>query len=401
MRECNRIVPELPAPVAAADKPVSHSAQLELEIHANASSESMSVKGDASARGELMAAALATSWRQTPTAPQFSASDLAFVTPLLLESGGGALAWRRVRTSDLQVIPAAAELQQAYRLHAIQAARHEIDLKQVLELFRDANIEPLLVKGWAIARHYAEPGSRSYGDIDLCVRSEDYEKARGVLRAAGDRYPIDLHKGMGMLDDRSWDELFSRSELVPLDEAMVRVLAPEDHLRVLCFHLLRHGVERAAGLCDIAVALETRPRHFNWDVCLGKNQKHADWIICTLGLAQELLDAEVGETPFAVSKRQPAWLKPAVLRAWARPFSAHFTRRDPLGHYLQRPRGLMRALAGRWPTPIVGTVGTGGAFNNLPRFPYQLGYLLIRSGRFLKQLATSEPEESFFTLRNQ
>lgn len=348
-----------------------------------------------------MAAALATSWRQTPTAPQFSASDLAFVTPLLLESGGGALAWRRVRNSHLQATPAAAELQQAYRLHALQAARHEINLKQVIELFRDARIESFLVKGWAIARHYAEPGARSYGDIDLCVCSEDYEKARDLLRAVGDRYPIDLHKGMGMLDDRSWDELFSRSELVPLNDAMVRVLAPEDHLRVLCFHLLRHGIERAAGLCDIAVALETRSRHFEWDTCLGKNQKRADWIICTLGLTRELLGAEVGEIPFAVLKQQPAWLKRAVLRAWARPFSTHFTRQDPLDHYLQRPRGLLRALAARWPTPIISTVGTGGAFNNLPRLPYQLGYLLIRSGRFLKQLATSEPETRFFSPRNQ
>ena len=92
-----------------------------------------------------------------------------------------------------------------------------------------------------------------------------------------------------MLDDRSWDELFSRSELVPLEDAMVRVLSAEDHLRVLCFHFLRHGVERAAGLCDIAVALETRSRHFDWDVCLGENQKRADWIVCTVGLAKELL----------------------------------------------------------------------------------------------------------------
>ena len=93
----------------------------------------MAVKEDASARGELMAAALATSWRQTPNAPEFSVSDLASVTPLLLESGAGALAWRRVRNSHLQATPAAAELQQAYRLHAIQAARHEINIREVLE----------------------------------------------------------------------------------------------------------------------------------------------------------------------------------------------------------------------------------------------------------------------------
>lgn len=320
--------------------------------------------------------------------------------PLLLESGGGALAWRRVRNSQLKATPAAAELQQAYRLHAIQAALHEINIKQVLVLIRAAGVEPLLVKGWAIARLYPEPGTRPYGDIDLCVRPEDYSTAREVLRAAGDRYPVDLHKGTGLLDDREWDELFSRSQLVPLEDVAVRVLSAEDHLRNLCFHLLRHGVERPSGLCDIAVALESRPRDFAWHVCLGENRTRADWIACTIGLARQLLGAETGDTPFGVRKRLPPWLVNGVLKTWGKPFSGHFTQQNSMGFYLHHPRGLVQALAARWPTPIVGTVGTGGAFNELPRFPYQLGYLMIRSGRFLKQLTASELEAArFFTPR--
>jgi hypothetical protein len=360
----------------------------------------MALRECARARGELVAALLATSWRSTPSVPELSASNLAVITPLLLESGAGALAWRRVRNSDLKDTAPAGELQQAYRLHAIQASLHEINLKQSLELLRDSSIEPLLVKGWAIARQYPEPGSRAYGDIDLCVRDDDYEQARNLLSGAGDRYAVDLHKGTGMVDDREWAEPFARSQLVPLDDVRVRVLCEEDHLRVLCFHLLRHGIERPIGLCDIAVALEMRSQSFDWKICLGENRKRADWIICTIGLAQELLGAEVGDVPFDVSKRQPAWLVDSVLKAWGRRFSTHFTQQDPLDSYYHRPRGLARALAARWPTPIMSTVGTGGAFNNLPRFPYQVCYLLIRSGRFLRHLATSEPDADFFTPRN-
>ena len=343
--------------------------------------------------GELVAAVLGASWRQTPAAPDLSTAELTKVTPLLLESGAGALAWCSVRNSQLKATPAATELQQAYRLHAIQAALHEIKIKQVLVLFRSAGVESLLVKGWAIARLYLEPGIRPYGDIDLCVRPEDYRTARDVLRAAGDRYPVDLHKGTDLLDDREWDELIARSQLVPLDDVAVRVLSAEDHLRVLCFHLLRHGVERSIGLCDIAVALESRPRDFAWHVCLGENRTRANWIACTIGLARQLLGAETGDTPLAVrAERPPPWLVKCVLKAWGRPFSAHFTQQNSMGFYLHHPRGLVQALAARWPTPIVGTVGAGGAFNKLPRFPYQLGYLLIRSGRFLKQLTGSESE---------
>ncbi|MEP6922737.1 MAG: hypothetical protein ABI967_16585, partial [bacterium] len=85
---------------------------------------------------------------------------------------------------------------------------------------------------------------------------------------------------------------------------------------------------------------------------------------------------------------------------WGRPFSTHFTQQNSMGFYLHHPAGWIRALAARWPTPIVGTIGTGAPFNNLPRFPYQVSYMLIRSVRFLKQLRSSEPEAyPFFSAR--
>jgi hypothetical protein len=345
----------------------------------------MALKESATSRGALVAAFLAGSWRQQPNEPSLTPTELLNITPLLLESGAGALAWRRLRNSTLAATSVAGEMQQAYRLHALQAAVHESNIKQVLKLLRSADVEPLLVKGWAIARLYPESGLRPYGDIDLCVRSKDYLKAGKVLREAGDRCPVDLHKGTGLLDYHDWDELFSRSQLLPLDETSVRVLAPEDHLRVLCFHLLRHGIERPIGLCDIAVALESRSLDFDWTRCLGKTQKHADWIACVMGLARELLGADLGEIPIQIKQHQPTWIVRTVLKAWGRSFSCHFTQQAPMDFYAHHPRGLVQALVARWPTPIVGTVGVGGSFNRLPRFPYQLGYLIVRSLRFMKQ----------------
>ena len=347
----------------------------------------MALREFARARGELVAALLARSWRQQPGEPSLSAAELVNITPLLLQSGAGALAWRRLRNSPFATTPDANELQQAYRLHALQAAVHETNIKKVLTLLRSADVEPLLVKGWAIARFYLETGLRPYGDIDLCVHPADYVKAREALSDAGDRYPVDLHQGTASLDYHDWDELFSRSQLVPLDETSVRVLSPEDHLRVLCFHLLRHGVERPIGLCDIAVALESRPDDFDWSKCFGKTQKHGDWIRCVIGLARELLDADVGEIPFPLKEHQLPWIVRTVLNAWGRSFSSHFSQQAPMDFYAHHPRGLVQALAGRWPTPIVGTVGVGGSFNRLPRFPYQVGYVVLRSLRFVRQVS--------------
>ncbi len=50
-----------------------------------------------------------------------------------------------------------------------------------------------------------------------------------------------------------------RSQLVNLDGVDVRVPGLEDHLGILCLHLLHHGAFRPLWLCDIAAALETRP----------------------------------------------------------------------------------------------------------------------------------------------
>lgn len=387
MRAYNQAAVARHAPVAAAHKRVSPSAQLVLGTPASANSESMPLRVSARSSGELVAAALAGCWRADPYRLELSATEFASITPLLLQSGAGALAWRRVRNSQLAETSSGNELQQAYRLHAIQAALHETNIKQVLELLRAAGVEPVLAKGWAIARSYPEIGLRPYGDLDFCVAPNQFADAKAALTEAGARYPVDLHRGLRMLDFGSWDELFERSQLVPLDETLVRVFAPEDHLRLLCFHLLRHGVERPIGLVDIAVALEGRGDKFDWPTCLGSDQKHADWIITSIDLASELLDADVGNVPFSLKQRQPRWIVNSVLKAWGSSFANHFSQAAPLGFYRHQPRGLAKALAARWPTPIIGTIGVGGSFNRLPRFPYQLGYLLLRSLRFLKQVS--------------
>src|SRR5262249_5230360 len=157
-------------------------------------------------------------------------------------------------------------------------------------------IEPLLFKGWAIARLYPEPGLRASGDIDLCVRPEEYAAALAALRdvpeAAG---RLDIHRGFSprhlgfsLLNDRTLDALYEREEWVSLGDTRVRILSPEEHLRFLCLHLLGHGGWRALWLCDVAVALESRPSTFDWDRCLSGDRRRSDWVACTLGLAHRL-----------------------------------------------------------------------------------------------------------------
>ncbi|HET9531637.1 MAG TPA: nucleotidyltransferase family protein [Blastocatellia bacterium] len=338
--------------------------------------------------GRLIANLLTGAWRLSPDPPGVSLDELASIVPLLNASGAGPLAWWRVKNSSLRDAPQAQPLLEAYRYHTIQAIIHEINLKKVLALYRSNGIDPVLVKGGAIARLYPELGLRLYGDIDLCIPPKQYEAAVEVKRSAeGRSFPIDLHRGFEKLDNRRADELFARSEVVKIGEVEARVLCPEDHLRVLCLHTLRHGAMRPVWLIDIAVAFESRPDRFEWDICIGNDKRRADWIACSIGLAHRLLGVNVDDTPVARrAKSLPRWIVPSVLKLWSSRQKPHGIR-TPMAHYLRHPAGLAAAIRLRWPNPIEATVDVNGPFNEWPRLPFQLGDCVVRTARFAAQLA--------------
>lgn len=343
----------------------------------------------AKSTGLLIAQILTQSWRESPPPLESSAEDLTRVASLLLGSGAAALAWWRVRGSALVSSPEASALRHAFYHFTLEADLHERDIKQVLTLFRAAGVEPLLIKGWASARLYQEPGMRVYGDIDLCVRPEQQEAALAVTKSPEcKQYNVDLvYDELSWLDNRSFDELYARSQQLTLNDVEVRIPSPEDHLRIQCLHLLKHGAWRPLWLCDIAVAVENRSDNFDWDLCLGKDRRRADWIACTIGLANQLLGAEVEDTPVADrAKRLPRWLIPAVLKQWQKPCAADHHPPELMLATLRNRTGLLRALRGRWPDPIQATIWMGGSFNELPRLPFQLRYFQVQAMRFLARL---------------
>jgi hypothetical protein len=335
----------------------------------------------------LIARVLAGSWRQFPTPLELSQRDLDFVTPSLLQSGAAALAWSRLRLSHSSSEQEPSELQQAYRLYALQALRNERDLGRVIALLRSIDVESILVKGWAVARHYSESGLRPYGDIDFCVAPKDYERARAILKSdEGRYYNVDLHHGFARLDDHSWEELESRSLKLNVGEANVRILCPEDHLRVLCFHFLREGAWRPLWLCDIALALESRSTDFDWERCLGKDRKRRRWFACVLVLAHLLLSANLENVPDDVAKQQlPHWFLPCVLKEWEAPSMPrrHLT---PMTTAWRRPMQALKGLRFHWPNAIEGTIGAKGSFNELPRLPFQLSSCFFRALDLFRKL---------------
>src|SRR6476660_4839097 len=220
-------------------------------------------------KGNLVAEVLSGSWRTTNIP---------------------ALRMTEAELDALGTSPSAEVLHQAYRLQSLQSEIHEQKIEKVFRLFHLAGVDAVLAKGWATAGLYSERTLRPYGDIDVCVRPEHFKIAIDVLNdpEASDCW-VDLHQHFYEIEDRTVDQLFTRSRALALGKEQVSILGPEDQLALSCIHLLKHGAWRPLWLCDIGVAIESLPAAFDWDICLGSSSTRANWIICAIGLAKRLL----------------------------------------------------------------------------------------------------------------
>lgn len=339
--------------------------------------------------GGTVARVLRGAWRPDAGPLEMSPEELAPCVDALVRSGAGALVWHRLRTTTWRDAPALLALRDAHhtdRLRSALAARH---VAEVIAAMRDAGVDAVLLKGWSAALHYADPGLRPLGDIDLLVRERDATVARA--RAADlevGRPPIDLHTSLLDLTDRTVAELFDRSVTIPLGDVAVRVLGPADQFRHLCLHFFRHAAARPLWLCDIAASLEAMPDDFEWERCLAGDALLTERVVAAVGLAEQLLGA-MPSRPLPVRWRRhlPSWLARAVLHGWGRPFDPRVFRPTAMSLSLRTPGEILPALRRRWPDPIEATVQRRARLTGVWRPLVQLHEATVRAFRFIPALA--------------
>jgi Uncharacterised nucleotidyltransferase len=338
-------------------------------------------RAPARSKGEMIAIALRGAWRDAPPPLDLDEGELQIIARALLRSGSAALVWWKARRTHSDLAALHDDFHTTYKYQTLRTAIHDLEVKQVLTALRAAGVEAMLIKGWAIARRYPEPALRPYGDLDLCVRPEQFDAAQGVLQESGRRkLPIDLHCGVERLDYESADTLFDRAIIVPGDGTMVLMPSEEDHLRMMCLHLLRHGAWRPIWLCDVALAIETRSAGFDWKRFYGRDSTRREWLGCVVKLARDLLGGRCDEALIANNTRPaPRWLMRTIERRWSRWFNGDY--RDHAFRSLLRNRfEPARALEDLYfrCDPLRATVEVSGSFNRLPRLPYQVAAVVRR-----------------------
>jgi hypothetical protein len=326
--------------------------------------------------GECIAAILSGVWRCSPPELEVAPAIIDSICPLLLRSGAGALGWWRLR--DKATGHACAKLHAEYFRYAVNAIEHERQVVKAISILRAVGLEPILIKGWAVGRLYAQSGLRPSGDIDLYLPHNQRVFAENALRAAG-KYWVDFQHEEIERYGIGFERLYECSELVQLDGSAIRILGPEDQLRFLSLHFLKHGAWRPLWLCDIAARVESLSGSFDWDRCLGENKRYAGWIAYSVILAKRLLGADLRNAPLRHWERNlPGWFVESVLKQWSRPYPAN------LPSFLAQMeasgwKNVASAVAQRWPNPIQAIIDAGGCFDRWPPISFQVRNCVERS----------------------
>lgn len=267
-----------------------------------------------------------------------------------------------------------------YRQSFLSRILHQQQIVRVFGAFRAAGIEPILIKGWSLARFYPADKPRMIGDIDVCVEPADYKLAEQTLKNPQlAEILIDLHRGLRHLDKLPYRDLFNNSRLVDLMNVKVRVLRPEDGFRVTCVHWLTDGGANREKLWDIYYLIANRPPDFDWERCLNAaGKKRRQWFICTIALAHRYLNLDVSDLPFADEIIAPAaipqWLSAALEKEWGDPVV--LSRMDKiLGDWQLLKQQLHKRFP---PNPITASIDTEAPFDNTPRLPYQIADIGLR-----------------------
>lgn len=170
---------------------------------------------------------------------------------------------------------------------AVAAATQRLDelALKVSRALRAAGVPHLILRGPAIARWlYDQPGDRRYGDVDVLVPPDAFERSMAELEAIGlqmrgaesapGEWPahartfdgavgaVDLHRtirGPAVGAEAVWAELSRGAEEIPAGDGALPVPATAARAFLISVHAAQHGPEGVVQREDVARALERVP----------------------------------------------------------------------------------------------------------------------------------------------
>lgn len=207
----------------------------------------------------------------------------------------------------------------AHRAWMTAALALEATLVQTARLLQEAGIDHRTLKGSAVAHlDYPDTALRCFGDIDLLVRSAQFDDTVKLLVAADHRrkfpeprpgfdrrfgkgsclvspggHEIDLHRTLAMGPyglQINLQDLWGRSSTFELAGLVLDALAPEERFLHACFHaVLGDNPPRLSSLRDVAQMHLARPLDVDLTLRLSSSWKADAVVTRAVRAAEELL----------------------------------------------------------------------------------------------------------------
>jgi hypothetical protein len=222
-------------------------------------------------------------------------ADVAWAARVAVPQHAGPLLWRALASAgQLERLEDAREpLHTDFEIRRAEAALLlPRALAAAVEPLTHSGLEPVVLKGPALAVRYPEPGLRPMDDIDLLLAPDQHEAAIGVLVRAGWRVshgparhpydtvlhhssvphlPLELHHGIESWRDRAHAltgrGLWARRTPLACMGVAAFGLPVEDELVMLAAHAAKpfHHFQRIIWSVDMAVVVETAGNALEWE----------------------------------------------------------------------------------------------------------------------------------------
>ena len=242
---------------------------------------------------------------------------------------------------------------------------------QAVDMLREHDIEPVLLKGFSLSQLYPNPVLRQFGDIDLFVGLERFHEACAVLRAMPGsynwgvildsgrhfniefgEYSIEIHRVSSEVLEAEENAVYMEierqglvinAEEVELEGARLRIPSKNFMAFFTFYHAWHHFLTTGVGwrqLCDIAMVLHAYHGQLNEDQfrhdleamhLMKPWQVFGNLLVQHLGLPQ-------AEMPFYTSKlhRTPRKLYDYIMREGNFGRAETFKMKRPKGYLLRK-----------------------------------------------------------------
>lgn len=178
------------------------------------------------------------------------------------------------------------KMQAAMRSNLLSQMRLKQILASAVQLLREHDIKPVLLKGFGLAMLYPNPSLRQFGDIDLFVGLEDFHEACRLLRTLpggynwGEEvdsghhyniefgnYPMEVHRVSADVNDPKEaevyaaierDGLYDNTQCVDFEGLKISLPSKEFMVFFTFYHAWHHFLTSGVGwrqISDVAMAL--------------------------------------------------------------------------------------------------------------------------------------------------